>query len=244
MNLYQEGDPIHAWCDFRPVDGGAIDPTTIYFAYTAPGQSTETVLSVGGGGLTMLDSVRATVTLPTYGHPGNWVGEWYVVRAGQHQRVAPWAARVEDRRLDLPTAVPDPLPTDSTSGNPWAPYRITTTDATPTLLLRIPVAADQGVWVQPTSWPAMVLRLDGANAGDSTSLSLYGPLRRIGAAAPTTIPGLVWIPAGSFYPTPPTGLVGIAAAATISTDHIDVMVTGLVGATIRWTWPAPALLYF
>lgn len=121
------------------------------------------------------------------------------------------------------------------NGNPFAPWTVTTTDATQTLLVRIPLAADQGVFFNGS---LLATRLDGASNGPTSFRSGGGLWRRIGSAAPsfdTDAAGLYGFTGALASVWTNAVLSGISATCVVNTDSIDLMVTGKVGATIRWT---------
>jgi len=131
-----------------------------------------------------------------------------------------------------------------TDGNPFARWTTTTTDATPTRLVHIPIGPGEGIF---TAGGALVLR---PSDGLSALMTGGGVARRIGTAAPAwdTSPSG---PSGSGYGDGTwasvwtgTGLAGVSAAWVLNADSIDMVVTGLVGSTLRWTlFGAPAWQY-
>lgn len=134
------------------------------------------------------------------------------------------------------------------TGNPFASYSVVTTDATPTLLLRIPVAADQGIYTSLKIWAR---RLD---TGASAEFDGSGVIRRLGSASPTGDPdnGIWWVGPILSVATSPYPLQAQHTNATLSAancyafvnaDSVDFFVVGLAGVTIRWGMASPGWSY-
>ena len=108
MNIYPEGAYVAVTFTVTDDLGAAVDPTTVRFAYIPPG-GTEIVLSVAGGGLSVVDTLTYSFDLPTNGLSGNWTGVAYRVVSGEIRGVKEWAMKVQPANIPRPpdaTAVP------------------------------------------------------------------------------------------------------------------------------------------
>lgn len=132
------------------------------------------------------------------------------------------------------TLQPAVAPTD---GNSFARWTVTTTDATPTRLARIPLAADEAVEIAIS-----VFGVSGANAFERVGLAFY---KRTGSAAPVLdtdaiAAGLTGVFGSSWGNA---ALTAATAAFAINTDSIDINVTGIAATTIRWSLQTGAWFY-
>lgn len=251
-NRYDEGQVIYLPIKAYGPGNAPVQPTSVFFRYVV-GHLTDPldpstfvidfgpfVLSVTGGTLTpAADGVTFEAYIPTDGMPGIWKGEAWTIGTGQGARK--W--QIEVIAADV-AHVPAP-PAAPTGVNPIGIYAVVTTDATPTLLVRIPIAPDGAVYLMPAGY-GFARRLDGPGAGTIRSVSCFGAFRRVGTGAPAPDQGGTGGTTGSvgfFGGGDSSSLEGISGATVIAADHLDVMVTGLPGATIRWTWPSPGWQY-
>lgn len=135
-------------------------------------------------------------------------------------------------------------------GNPFASYSVVTTDATPTLLVRVPIAADQAIELM------FDMRIYGRRLDTGATCSYVGEglIKRVGSASPVGDAsnggywtGPIFSTATSPYNFQPLhGDVSLNSSNCYlfaNADSVDVFVVGVAGITMRWGMTSPGWSY-